>query len=303
MLKKIISFIISIILLFIIYANIDISSLSTHVANINTTYCIFAILLFYVTTHLTAIRWKSLVNKHYEISNTESIKLILAASSLNLVFPSKLGDILKCLFAPKKSRKISFALTIYEKILDFVGLSILFLPMAFVNSSPVIKKISIIIVCIVIIIFILLYTPLILQLTKIFPKKFNSIIEIIEIMTYIAQKNYLKNTSMIVFSYFIWFVHILQFFCFFYMFNLQVPFLVVLVNIPVAIYSGLIPISIAGIGIRDWTIIKLLRENIGFEGSALIGIMATSRYIIPAFFGIPFLAKYIQQYNIKKGFF
>jgi uncharacterized membrane protein YbhN (UPF0104 family) len=62
---------------------------------------------------------------------------------------------------------------------------------------------------------------------------------------------------------------------------------------PLAIFAGLIPLTLAGIGTRDTAVIFLYRAYLLPSAGAALGILYTARYLLPALAGLPFLGQYM----------
>ena len=56
-----------------------------------------------------------------------------------------------------------------------------------------------------------------------------------------------------------------------------------------SILIGLLPFSFAGIGTRDFSLVYFLEPIIGNTKPLILGILLTSRYLIPALIGLIFL--------------
>ncbi|MBF0301011.1 MAG: hypothetical protein HQK51_20045, partial [Oligoflexia bacterium] len=80
----------------------------------------------------------------------------------------------------------------------------------------------------------------------------------------------------------------------------KVSFLSVIGLVPIAIFAGLIPIAIMGIGVRDTAFILLFQSMGTKEQIILIGIFATARYLVVGALGIPFISKYISKIIVHK---
>jgi glycosyltransferase 2 family protein len=74
--------------------------------------------------------------------------------------------------------------------------------------------------------------------------------------------------------------------------------------VPLAIFIGLVPVSIAGFGTRDAALVTLL-PNLPASLVLAVSLYINLRYILPAVAGIPFLARYATarrelQYRLPK---
>ena len=94
-------------------------------------------------------------------------------------------------------------------------------------------------------------------------------------------------------SIFIWFGHLLQIWLFILALNAWTPFLANLAISPLAILAGLLPLTFAGVGTRDAALILFYQPYFDAQTAAALGLLCTSRYVIPAIAGLPFLGKYL----------
>jgi uncharacterized protein (TIRG00374 family) len=94
-------------------------------------------------------------------------------------------------------------------------------------------------------------------------------------------------------SIFIWFLHLLQIWFFILSLKAWTPFLANLALAPLAILAGLLPLTLAGIGTRDAALIALYQPFFNAPTAAALGLLCTSRYLLPAILGLPFLGRYL----------
>jgi uncharacterized membrane protein YbhN (UPF0104 family) len=59
------------------------------------------------------------------------------------------------------------------------------------------------------------------------------------------------------------------------------------------ILAGLLPLTMAGIGSRDAVIIHFYSAYMSPGAAAVLGVLATLRYVIPAIAGLPFIGNYL----------
>ncbi|HLE25359.1 MAG TPA: hypothetical protein VI935_06875, partial [Thermodesulfobacteriota bacterium] len=78
------------------------------------------------------------------------------------------------------------------------------------------------------------------------------------------------------------------------------PFLANLALAPLAILAGLLPLTLAGIGTRDAALIALYQPFFNAPTGAALGLLCTSRYLLPAICGLPLLRKYIQMAHTSR---
>lgn len=62
---------------------------------------------------------------------------------------------------------------------------------------------------------------------------------------------------------------------------------------PLAILAGLLPLTFAGVGTRDAALIAFYSPYFNAPTAAALGLLCTSRYLLPAIGGLPFLGQYL----------
>ena len=98
-------------------------------------------------------------------------------------------------------------------------------------------------------------------------------------------------------SIFIWFLHLLQIWLFILALKAWAPFLANLALSPLAILAGLLPLTFAGVGTRDAALIAFYQPYFDAPTAAALGLLCTSRYLLPAIGGLPFLGQYLPKLN------
>lgn len=130
--KRLISIIISLLILTAIYWKIDFAGLIKVFQNSHLVWMVISVSMIAPLTMLTAWRLQQLMPKRGSKSSSylnfgEANQLILAASVLNMILPSKMGDIVKAYFMKQRGHlegSLSLSLVIFEKACDLVSLLI-----------------------------------------------------------------------------------------------------------------------------------------------------------------------------------
>ena len=86
----------------------------------------------------------------------------------------------------------------------------------------------------------------------------------------------------------LWVTHTLQIVLFFFMIELKLPIIMISTYMLCAVFVGLVPISFAGVGTRDLTIVYLFHGFIAYGEALTIGMLCTMRYAVSALIGLPF---------------
>ncbi len=302
--KRVIALLVSCLMMVFIFLRIDFRQFLHYVKEMNVGLLILAVAFFIPQVAITAFRWKELIQHRLHMSLWESTKLILAGNALNILLPSRMGDLSKAYFLKREGKleiKRGTNIVLFEKYIDLASLGIVILTgilfdfrLNQANLMGLAYSLS------MIGIFPVLYF---LKLDRwvghpIFEK--NKILSKIKHFLLDSQQYLLelkKNPAHLLFiiltSIFLWFVHILQFYFIFLAFHSTVSLLNVFRLVPLAILVGLVPISMVGIGTRDSAMIYFFSPYEAVPKIVGIGVFATLRYFVPGLLGLPFLNQYI----------
>ncbi len=309
--KKIISIFISLLILGLIYYKIDFRALINVFKNCDGWWMVISLSMVVPLTLLTAWRFQQLIPQNKKIGIGEANRLILAASVLNMVLPSKMGDLSKAYFLKQQghlSGSLSLSLVVFERILDVLSLLLwcIFGLILYPQKNFLFWIITIAIGLIIMGGFLILSSNKFAQVffllirktfQKIFKNKLNDKFnkmqyswEEMQSSIWNNKNNFLRISLM---SIFIWFLHLLQIWFFILALKAWTPLLISLALSPLAILAGLMPLTFAGVGTRDAALIAFYQPYFNAPTAAALGLMCTSRYLLPAIGGIPFLGQYL----------
>lgn len=216
-----------------------------------------ALLLFVPQSVLSACRWRALVRPLCDISLGEALREVLAASAVNLVVPSKLGDLSKAAMLPVAAgaaQAQAGALAVYEKAADLAVLLALLacglwwpgrivLPAALIALGVVSR-----------------YTGLWRPAAGL---GFRTVL--------------------------LWMLHLGQIHYFLLAAGVERSFTDTLARVPWAIFAGLLPVAWCGIGTRDSALVWLYADVTPTPVMAAVGLLTALRYLVPGAVGIPLL--------------
>lgn len=316
--KKLLSLGISLAILAVLYWSIDRQSLFQVLKDCDRPWLAISLAMVIPLTLLTAIRLQWLV-PGVHLSLAESNRLILAACTLNMILPSKMGDIAKAYFirGGHLDGSLAFSLVVFEKACDLLALLlwcalglVLYPHQDWVFGVMTIAVVAGLVVGLALIGFRSVanagfrlayrllgggrsprHKGMSRQLTKLQTGW--------ETMHHYFWSNPIQLTKVAGLSIFIWFLHLLQIWFFIIALNATVPFMANLALAPLALLAGLLPLTFAGVGTRDAALIAFYQPFFGAATGAALGILCTSRYLLPAIGGLPFLGRYL---TAAKGF-
>ena len=307
--KKLVCLAVSLVILSIIFYKIDLTRLVAIFKNCSLTWMGWGAAMFVPTTLMTALRFKTIAPDKARISHGEALKLVLAGNSLNMILPSKMGDIAKGYFVNKKSGldlSLALSLVVYEKACDVLSLLLwcvlglglyrhkdsIFWVLAFMVAGGLLFGI------------LMIGSPPFARLVlkwaqNLSPQWLRGKIERFsgswtDMCVFLKQDKPLM-IKVAVISLAVWFLHLVQIWFFIRMIHGSVPFGSHLALTPLAIFAGLLPLTYAGVGTRDAALIYFLKDFLAADAGAALGILCTMRYIVPALVGLPFLNRYMVQ--------
>ncbi|MBL1178993.1 lysylphosphatidylglycerol synthase transmembrane domain-containing protein [Pantanalinema sp. GBBB05] len=329
--KRLISILVSLFILAVIYWKIDFQGLIHAFRTCNGLWMAISLGMVIPITLITAWRLQQLMPKSQSgrgdrgdgedkrftaspslppspnLTFAEANRLILVASTLNMVLPSKMGDIAKAYFMRERghlSGSLSLSLVIFEKACDMLSLLLwcAFGLLLYPQKDLLFWVMTLSVVGGLVIGGLLLGSRQFAQLfffagQAIAPKKFKTKLATMqtawrEMHDYFWGDRWhfllIAGTSI-----FIWFLHLLQIWFFILALNAWAPFLANLALSPLAILAGLLPLTFAGVGTRDAALILFYQPYFNAATAAALGVLCTSRYLIPAIAGLPFFNQYL----------
>ena len=302
--KRLVSIVISVAILFFIYAKIDLANLLEVFQNCDGVMLAVALAMVIPITSITAWRLQQLVPKH-SLGLLEANRLILGASVLNMILPSKMGDIAKAYFMSERSSlslSLAIAISIFEKACDLLSLllwcvfGLILYPdkdaLFWIMTGGVATGLALGILLLSSKGFAALFFN---STAKFAPQSIKIKLQKMQSSWGEMHDYFWSNKPHLLLvtctSVFIWFLHLLQIWLFILALKAVTPFLISLALSPLSILAGLLPLTFAGIGTRDAAIIYFYQDYFNQATGAALGLLCTSRYFIPAMVGLPFLGQ------------
>lgn len=312
-LKRLISLTISVAILFYLYAQIEVSNLIAVFQNCHTGILIISLAMVIPITLMTAWRLQQLV-PHQSISLLEANRLILGASVLNMILPSKMGDLAKAYFMSERSQisgSLALAISIFEKTGDLLSLLLwcVFGLVLYPAKDGLFWTMTAGVAIGLMLGLTLLCSTRFAELCffsiiTIVPKSLKIKLKTMQTAWREMHQYFWQDRRQLLIisltSIFIWFLHLWQIWLFILALKATVPFIVSLALSPLSILAGLLPLTFAGIGTRDAAIIYFYQDYFNQAIGAALGLLCTSRYFIPALIGLPFLGQMLAYKNQKE---
>lgn len=306
--KYLLSLVISLALLCLLLWKVDVKEVWSVLRGTDWRWFAGALLLFAPQTWAIAMRWQMIAQPVAPISLVESWRQIMASNCLNLVLPSKMGDLAKGVFLYRQGHcrlDEGLHIVVFEKLLDLASLSAwmmigwLILRPKGAWIFPVLALGAVLVVGVAVVYF----TPWGARLAfTLLPGKVMSHPKLAKVrglldsgprVMALVHATGARRAAILAWSLGIWFLHLAQIFCFFKCLGATVTPLGVFAVMPIAIFAGLMPLSIAGVGVRDWALVTLFTSPENPPALLVgVGLLVSLRYVVPAMGGVPFVSHY-----------
>lgn len=280
----------SIMSLYFLISKFDSHKIFNLLMKIDLRYFSLALLVTLTFPFLGALRWRTVVKAMGgNIKILPCIRVTFASFSLNVFLPSKAGDLVKAAFLREHGGFVALAGTVLlERLIDVCILAILSI------FGSIYLKQKVILFCAVCILFIVIIGLFTLTRSHRFPipQKVRVKVDDIALSTKMLAKKPVELTWVIIWSVLNWLGTMVETYLIFFALGYRVPFITILSILPIAIFVGLLPITISGIGTRDAALISLLVGIVPKPVSLSAGILYTVvSYWFLGIIGLFFLTK------------
>lgn len=311
--RKLISLLVSAAILALIYIKVEPAAIAAAFQRSNPGWLAASLGMVVPLTLLTAYRLVRIVPPEHPLGLGESLSLTLAGSAMNMVLPSKMGDVAKGWFLTSRGHLRggqALALVVFEKGFDMLSLllwcalglffvsarSPLFWPLAAAVAAGTAAGI-----------LVLLSPPVSRRLFALLRRhggeRIGARVDAAAAGWTGVQASLLEARGRLAYaaslSIVIWLLHLLQIWMFIVALGGEVPFIASLGLAPLAILAGLLPLTFAGVGTRDAALIVLYQPWLAAPVGAALGVLCTMRYILPGVAGLPVLGRYLGE--LRRG--
>jgi uncharacterized protein (TIRG00374 family) len=263
-----------------------------------------ALAMFVPQTLLSGARWSWIVRTYQPLGLLRATEFVLAGNALNIVLPSKLGDVAKGAFLrsdlPGGDATTGLTLGLLDKGLDLTGLIVCLLA-ATVFAPPTEPVGWLLVACAaggIAVFLALLSRPVAARLAQAaHTTRTGSLGRILRIVgRACAVFLHLRNrprvlAAVLLNSIFLWLLHLVQFSFVLWAAGATADTALLWSRVLTAILVGLLPVTFAGIGTRDAAMLYFLGHITGNGVALALGLFATLRYIVVGLAGLPFIAR------------
>jgi glycosyltransferase 2 family protein len=290
----------AVVLLAVIYARVDVTRVLGALGAADPLWLGLAFACFIPQIAVTALRWRWLVRGAAPISRWESCRQVLASSTLNVITPSKLGDLAKGWFVARGSAVPlgqAMSLALAEKLLDLWALSAVLLGATLLRGAPadpLVVSALVLAAGVFAAVALALVAPLPDALIRHLPRRAAALPLAWNAARRLALAGAGRRAGIGAVSLGLWLLHVAQIYLFFRAVGVAVSALQVYALVPVAILVGLLPITQGGFGTRDAALIHLFAGDASPAVLAAVGLLTGTRYLVPGLIGLPFLPLALQ---------
>jgi uncharacterized protein (TIRG00374 family) len=311
---RLIAFFVSTTLLVLLYQLIDFSTLTDAMRKADPTLLATGIVAVIPLTVGTAWRF-SILTGQARVGIIKSIELILIASTLNLFLPSKMGDIAKAAVLVDRdgmNGKLALSVCLFEKTLDLASLVLLGVIALFyvAGDSPLLGVLAALTSLLLLLLMAIILPVRLLPSAAILAgkilngriagllKRFSETWQSVVVWFW---SDWRRAIGVLLLSIAIWAGHLMQFWLFALAIGAIIPILDNMAFATLGILAGLLPFTFAGVGTRDMALVHFYGAYLTPGEGALLGILATLRYLIPAVAGLPFVGQSIRRFGASRS--
>ncbi|TSC72491.1 MAG: hypothetical protein G01um101438_575 [Parcubacteria group bacterium Gr01-1014_38] len=287
-LRGVVLLVITALIFYLLFRRIDLMSVLQTLATIPFRTWRAAFLLTISFPMLSALRWHyTLKAIGHRVSILRCLKIILGTSPISAIAPSKAGDLLKALSLRGEISLLEVGGTVLaERVLDVIVLAALALAGGIVVGNSLITRLAVAIVGAGIA-GLLLLPMLVASIKK--PKLREKLERLIRVLHALrAQPS--KAFAIALFTVLNWLASIVQTHLLLLAVGAHPPFWLTAAALPIAIFIGLIPITIGGMGTRDAALVTLLASAATAPQALSVGLLYSFfGYWLLAILGLPFM--------------
>jgi len=298
--KRLLSILVSLAILSLLWASLDREAIFAALGQTDIAKLSWSLLLLVILIGLSTYRLKLLaLHGGFRLSGKSALQATLAANALNMVVPGKLGDLLKAVMMTEDEPDrlaAAVALGFWEKLSDLAFLFLLAgIPLAILGQEPFYAA-GLILAGFAGILALVIPSILSAPMRRI--RRLQNLAS--EWTTTLAamQRNRLPLFALFGLTVVIWSGHLAQITLMTWALGVDCApscWVQVIALFPVAIVAGLVPMTFAGVGVRDAALVVLLSSHIGAPQAAALGVLFWLRYLVPGLLGSPLLPRFLDR--------
>lgn len=265
-LKVIFRFLVTITLILYILTKIDLSKLFFTLSEINLLLFFIASFLYIVSSYISTLRWRLFIPSNSALTKGSLFSLYMIGCFFNIFLPGIMGgDVVKVILMRKMTGlKEAIASVFIERYIGFFGLLLLGIIFFFIFYEDLPKNETIYLVPLTFISF--LFGTLILYLS-------GEISFLRDVKDYIFRFDRTLFYRAFIYSLLVQLTVMISVYVVFLSLNVNIKFYEIVIYLPLIIILATLPISISGIGVREWGFLMFFGGNVGNEKALAISIL------------------------------
>ena len=285
---------ITLLIFYLLFRRIDFFAVLDILTRVSIWYLLLAFLLTVLFPVVLAIRWQEILKSMgYHISFFRCFLIVVGIWPLSSISPSKSGDLLKAYSLKNEvpaSKVVGSILT--ERTLDIFSLATFSLVGSVIFRKLELLFIAIIILASITLVFIIANIGIRLPIKEAWREKLDNLL--------LSTRTFVQNKWTFVLIVFLTFgksiAQILQIKILFQAVDVQVPLLFTIAAFPIAIFVGLIPITLGGMGTRDSAIVFFFSGYASSSQSLAVGILYSFfGYWLLSIIGLPLMQRALKM--------
>ena len=219
--------------------------------------------------------------------------MIMGSLPLSSITPAKAGDLIKSYYLKDRIPITKTAGSVLaERVFDVLILILFSLVGLLTYQRFELAGIAFIILAAIVVFFLISHIEIRLPIKRSWNDKLHNLLLAMETLT----KDRKRFLAVLAYTFAAWFLAILQTMAFFWALGIHAPFFFMMANIPIAIFIGMIPVTLGGMGTRDSAFIFLFADYA--ESAQLFGVgilFSIFRYWLWSIIGIPFMRRLMRK--------
>ena len=303
---RIVSVLVSLLLLVTLYSSLNVSMVVDTLRHANVFWLVVSVGMIVPITLLRAVRFRLVAPPAALSGIGEALRLTLVSTALNVFVPAKAGDLIKSYFIATRggaSAGVAVAIIVYERLCDMFAI-IFWCVMGWVVGETVVSRVPSALWPLLgvagVAFGVLISSEYAADLWRAVMHrgggtgKLRKLRELAEGWPDLLHHLRGRRRMVILFSMFLWLVHLTQIWMFTLALSTRVPFLVCLSLSAIVLIAGQMPLTIAGLGARDVALVVLLADYMAPEVAAAMGILIATRGLLPPLAAIPIMRPYLE---------
>jgi len=274
---------------YLLFRSIDVQAVLSAINQMDPVHFVVAAILTLTFPVMSAIRWRIILRRiGYRVSFSRCLTIIVGIWPISAVSPSKSGDLLKIYSLRVNTDSLAVAgSVIFERVLDVIVLAAFALVGGiFFNNMPIVY-ISAAVLVLVAAVFVLVNTGL----------RFPGRAKVRQMLVSLEKvsANRLSLMSVFLLTVANWFGSIVQAKVLFDGVGAHVGLGFTCAGLPVAIFAGLVPVTVAGMGTRDAAMVSLFSSYASNHQILAVAILYSFfAYWLLSIIGLPFMKKALE---------